>query len=515
MNYTNKLTIITSLIFVAIIAVAAFSFASQAMAWAGGTDDGQGGCCGPDQSLVSGGSNDNTPPPSLIESNPDPDPAAKCISFSADRTKVPHNGGTVNLSWSTKNASSVSISGVGSGLAANKSNHSVTVNSNTTFTLTAIGAGGNDSHCKVTITLENPPAETPKCLSFTANKNVVNKPGETVVLTWNTQNANSVSINQGIGNVTPVNNGSYSVFVSNDTTFTLTVKGAGGETSCTVSITTKTTHVPTPSCNYLRADTDNFEEFGDRITLSWSTTNADEVTITRLGRVSSSGSENVTIHDERTTFNLTARNLQYNTEATCTVTVRVDEEEDDEPKPKCELEVSKTRVNKGDRVTLSWETSNADEIRIRDDRGNTIFDTKNYSSSQRKRYLDGEIDVVINRSTEFTLNAYGDGGNRTCRVEVKTDDLAVYENRDQGYVIALTQVPYTGFEAGPFLTFLFYAVLTLWALFIAYVLVIKKSSILGFSLYGNTGASAANEADIANRKKVEALVAKYSGLNQN
>ncbi|MEX0912993.1 MAG: hypothetical protein WDZ56_00525, partial [Candidatus Paceibacterota bacterium] len=232
----------------------------------------------------------------------------------------------------------------------------------------------------------------------------------------------------------------------------------------------------------------------------------------RPGSVSVNGSEQVTIYDDVTTFTLRARNLSENTESTCTVTVRIDKES--EKTPRCDLEVSKTRVNKGDKVTLSWDTNYADRVRIRDDRGNTIFDTNDYSSSKRHQYLDGEIDVIINRTTEFTLNAIGDGGSRTCRVEVKTDDLAVYEKRDQGYVIALTQVPYTGFEAGPFLTFLFYAMLTLWALFIAYVLVIKKGSILGFSLYG-AGQNAGATADAANRKKVEALVAKYSGLNRN
>lgn len=439
-----------------------------------------------------------------------PAEAAKCISFTSNKTTVPYGGGDVVLTWTTENASSVNISGVANGLSANGS-RSVSVTGNTTFTLTAVGTGGNDSHCTVSITVA--PASAPVCVSFTANKSVVKDSGENVTLSWNTQNATSVSINNGIGNVTPVSSGSYTVFVDRNITYTLTVNGAGGQTTCTVSITKETTQTYSPRCEYLRASDTRVEE-GDTITLSWSTTHADDVTISpQLGSVSKNGDARVTINDD-TTFTLRAKG-DNGQEDTCTVTVNVDEEEDDEPKPKCELEVSKKRVNKGDKVTLSWDTSRAEDIRIRDDRGNTIFDTDDYRSSDRRKYFDGEIDVIINRDTEFTLTARGDGGSKTCKVEVETeDDLAVYENRDQGYVIALTQVPYTGFEAGPFLTFLFYAVLTLWALFIAYVLVIKKSSVLGFSLYGNNGASAASEADIANRKKVEALVAKYSGLNQ-
>ena len=56
-------------------------------------------------------------------------------------------------------------------------------------------------------------------------------------------------------------------------------------------------------------------------------------------------------------------------------------------------------------------------------------------------------------------------------------EIIVLESRDQKPVVGsiyLTEVPYTGFEAGPVLTFIFYGLLTLWALFVAYVIVIKK-----------------------------------------
>lgn len=428
---------------------------------------------------------------------------AVCEYLNASRTTVPHDGANVTLSWSTKDATSVSISGIGNVSASGS--RTVFVNSNRTFTLTAVGAGGNDT-CVVNIKAEQKPIDKPvKCEYLNASKTVVREGGENITLTWSTKNAENVHI-RNIGNVGQ--SGSRSVFVDSNTTFILTATGDNGnKDTCSVTITTK--HEPvkeTPRCDYLNASDTNVER-GDRITLSWGTTNADNVRIEpQLGSVARNGSETVTVYGD-TTFILTARNSDSGRESTCTVRVRVDKDDYTPSKktPRCELDVSKTRVNRGDRVTLSWETTHVDSLRIRDDRGNHIYSTSN------SRYLDGEIDVVINRTTEFIMTVNGvDGGSRTCRVEVKTDDIAVYEKREQGMVIALTQVPYTGFEAGPLLTFIFYAMLVLWALFISYILVIKKGSVLGFSLYGQQ-IDAATAAEIEHRKKVEALVAKYTG----
>lgn len=371
-------------------------------------------------------------------------------------------------------------------------------------------AGGYFAFYEVCAVKKETPPPTPaaKCESFTSNRTTVPHNGGNVVLTWDTTNATSVSINNGVGTVSA--DGSTTVYVNANTTFTLTATGTGGNDSCTVSIT-KENQTDSPRCDYFRVSDDEVEE-GDYVTLSWGTTNASSVSINNgIGSVSNNGSKSVKIEDD-ITYSLTVSN-SYGT-ANCTVRVEVEEEEEKKNTPKCELDISKDRVNKGDKVTLSWETKYVDEIVIKDDRGNTIFDTDDYSSSKRKKYFDGEIDVIINQSTEFRMTAYGeDGGKKTCKVDVDVDnDIAIYEKRDQALVIALTQVPYTGFEAGSFLTFLFYAVLTLWALFIAYILVIKKGSVLGFSLYGkNAGMS---EADVANRKKVEALVAKYAGQNK-
>ncbi len=62
--------------------------------------------------------------------------------------------------------------------------------------------------------------------------------GSPVVLTWSSTNADSASIDQGVGSVTPVEGGSTMVNPTATTTYTLTVTGADGSTeTASVEIT--------------------------------------------------------------------------------------------------------------------------------------------------------------------------------------------------------------------------------------------------------------------------------------
>jgi hypothetical protein len=100
------------------------------------------------------------------------------------------------------------------------------------------------------------------------------------------------------------------------------------------------------------------------------------------------------------------------------------------------------------------------------------------SSKDKKDFLDGEIKVRPVKDTTYTLIAERGSKDKTCKIEVEVEnEIVVLETREQKPLVGsiyLTEVPYTGFEAGPILTFIFYTLLTLWALFVAYILVIKK-----------------------------------------
>ena len=61
--------------------------------------------------------------------------------------------------------------------------------------------------------------------------------GESTTLTWSTTNAASVSIDQGVGALTPLAGGSRSVMPTESTTYTLTAVGEGGSVTVMPGIT--------------------------------------------------------------------------------------------------------------------------------------------------------------------------------------------------------------------------------------------------------------------------------------
>jgi phosphatidylinositol-3-phosphatase len=156
------------------------------------------------------------------------------INFAAQPGTVASGAATV-LSWSTSNANSVTISGVGT-LPASGSK-SVTPSATTTYTLTATGSGGTaNSSTVVTVTTSGPaptPGQTPApTVTFSANPSSV-AVGASAVLSWTTTNATSVSIS-GVGVFGA--NGSAKVTPSANTTYTATVQGAGGTAKASTSV---------------------------------------------------------------------------------------------------------------------------------------------------------------------------------------------------------------------------------------------------------------------------------------
>ncbi|MCP5111823.1 MAG: OmpA family protein, partial [bacterium] len=74
----------------------------------------------------------------------------------------------------------------------------------------------------------------PAVNTFVAEPSSIQR-GQSATLRWSVSNANSVSINQGIGTVQ--SSGTRRVFPSNSTTYTLTAKGPGGSATGTARVT--------------------------------------------------------------------------------------------------------------------------------------------------------------------------------------------------------------------------------------------------------------------------------------
>jgi len=238
-------------------------------------------------------------------------PKASCDSFTANPSSVSSGGGTT-LSWTTTNASSVSID-QGLGSVASSGSMAVSgISSSVTYTLSASGSGGSDS-CQTTVNVL--PPDAPSCTLSLSPASIVS--GNSSTLSWTTANVSSASIDNGVGSVS-LPAGSKTESPASDTLYTMTALGAGGQTvTCRASLVVTT---PAPSCT-LEASP-SVVSAGGGTTLSWTTTNASSVSIDQgLGSVASSGSMAVSGISSATTYTLNAVGVGGSVFCPATVTV--------------------------------------------------------------------------------------------------------------------------------------------------------------------------------------------------
>ncbi|HWY56175.1 MAG TPA: alkaline phosphatase family protein [Terriglobales bacterium] len=168
-----------------------------------------------------GGTTQSSTVVSVTTSGPKP-----TIALSAQPSIVAP-GATAVLRWTTTNATSVSIAGVGTFGATGSAK--VTPTSTTTYTATATGPGGTaTSNTTVTVSQNPPPT-----ISFNAQPSTIPL-GGTAVLSWTTTNATSVNI-PGVGSFPP--NGSTNVKPATTTNYTATAQGAGGTAPASTTVT--------------------------------------------------------------------------------------------------------------------------------------------------------------------------------------------------------------------------------------------------------------------------------------
>lgn len=83
----------------------------------------------------------------------------------------------------------------------------------------------------------DPNGDKPTIVSFTANPSTVPAGGDSVTLSWQVNDATSLSISPGVGDVTPTTSGSKTVFVSAATVFTLTATNSDGNVTADANVT--------------------------------------------------------------------------------------------------------------------------------------------------------------------------------------------------------------------------------------------------------------------------------------
>ena len=148
------------------------------------------------------------------------------LSFTAQDPEIQSGKSTV-LKWETQNATEVSIDGIGTIPGASGSRQ-VSPTATTTYNLVASGPGGKSTAQRVIVKVTAgvpPPVQKPVIVNFDLGSESIQQ-GEKVKLLWNTQNADSVTIDPDVGTVKA--NGSTTVSPSKTTAYTLTAKGPGG-----------------------------------------------------------------------------------------------------------------------------------------------------------------------------------------------------------------------------------------------------------------------------------------------
>ncbi len=335
------------------------------------------------------------------------------LFFIANPTLV-KQGATSELSWKVLNADEVTISSIGSVAAEGRSQ--VIVNDNITYRLTAKNRT-NEETATATITVDRPVARVVSC--FATPTNVIL--GETSTIAYLTENATSVTIAPGVGNVQP--SGTVAVTPTATTTYSVLATGLGGQVAtCNVTINVNS-RPGLPRVIRFSADPTIINQ-GDKSTLTWSTEGADSVTISTLGATELNGARDVT-PAVTITYVLTATNSSGSTTASAMVTVNPVA-----PVVRITSFIADPPVSPapGSKVLLTCLASNAVSIDIQPNNGQNIT---------------AQTLVYPQRDTTYTCTATGPGNTRDVRT------LTVVVTQPAGPVGPDPNVPVIVINGGP------------------------------------------------------------------
>lgn len=274
-------------------------------------------------------------------------------------------GESTNLTWTTNNATNVSISPVrwgvgGSNLALNGS-QTITPEESTTYTLTATDGDGDSVTCTTSVTVDisvNPPVCT---LSINPESITL---GQSATILWETRHADSFRINRAVGPIalttSPVANGTVTITPTSVGTFTYTgtAENTGGDSvTCSDTIVVTPVDVNAPICTLVAGT--NTLGAGETTTLTWTTQNATFITLQHLDAVHIVDANGEWTGVVPGTYTLTASNGAGDS-VTCVETItRVVT-----PSLTCDLLAADTTLDPGQRTTLTWTTTNATEVTI-------------------------------------------------------------------------------------------------------------------------------------------------------
>jgi hypothetical protein len=320
-------------------------------------------------------------------------PSAPGVSFTAASLSLDYAGSTV-LSWSADNADSCSANGDWAGQKTTSGSQSVgPLTSTASYGLTCSGPGGSTSET-VTIEVGAPPAPT---LTFTAGQTRINS-GETVGLSWASQNTESCSASGSWSGVRATTDSETVGPLNSDATFNLTCSGVGGSISRSVSI--DVVEIPPPTIAF-STSTPNIQE-GASAELSWTATTANSCTASGgwSGSKATSGNESSGPLAQDTTFTLACTGTGGTSSESLTVTVAP------APAPSLALDALPQDIRQGESTTLTWSSANANSC------------TASGAWTGNKAISGSDTIGPLASNASFSLTCTGVGGSVTEAVNV-------------------------------------------------------------------------------------------------
>ena len=272
----------------------------------------------------------------------------------------------------------------------------------TTYTLGAIGPGGNSTETiTVTVTLMPPIVEI-----FAAPETIIF--GESTTITWNSTGADTCVIEPDIKEVDP--SGNLTAEPNETTTYTIVATGPGGTATDEVTVTVLN---PEPIVEFV-AEPETLV-LGESTTLTWFTEYADTCVIEPdIGAVDLNGSMMVT-PTQTTTYTITATGPGGSAASHVTITVY-------QP-PTATVSVYPDSILVRESATLSWSTTYANNIQI--DQGIGVVSAN------------GSVVVSPTDTMTYTISASGSGGSVTAQTTV-----TVVEIPQVGLVVSDNEIDY-------------------------------------------------------------------------
>jgi tRNA A-37 threonylcarbamoyl transferase component Bud32 len=300
------------------------------------------------------------------------------------------------LKWKIRHADKVRIE-PGIGDVSPTGSRIVTPEKSVKYVVTATGAGGTAQQSVDLIVAEKPAPRIPT-ISLVANPPAITS-GETVVLQWQAQNAESVRIEPDVGTV-PLY-GTRKVTPSKSVEYSAIATGPEGTQTAKVRIAVEPAPIPAPTLTLTARPP--VIQAGQEALLEWEAQNAFNVRIEPdLGVLPLTGRVKV-----RPTKSVTYSATATGPGGTRAVATLITVESPSPQVPTIKLRARPDVIEAGQKTSIEWEATNASNVRIEPGIGDVA--------------ATGSLTVALTKSVTLIATATGPGGKASEKVDITVE----------------------------------------------------------------------------------------------